>query len=77
MIDEKTAAILDEARAVPVWEFMAVPDPARMRYCMACYIDGLMRCGMGPEEAGMTAMEQAEAAISAALGEIAPKRAGE
>lgn len=73
MFDEK-AAILDEARAVPVWEFLAVPDPERMRCCMACYIDGLVQGGMCPEEAGRAAMEQAEAAISAALEEIAPKR---
>lgn len=60
---DTSVRVLDEAQALPVWEFMADASPEKIEYVMACYIDGLIQKGMTRGEAMQEAMRVTRDAI--------------
>lgn len=71
--------VLDEAQALPVWEFMADATPEKIGYVMACYIDSLIQKGMTAGDAAFEAMNVTMEAIASAASDVtgeSPLRAG-
>lgn len=69
-----SAHVLDEARSLPVWEFMADATPEKVGYVMSCYIDSLVQKGMPVGDAAFEAMSVAIDAISSAASEVSGAR---
>ena len=71
--------VLDEAQALPVWEFMADATPEKIGYVMSCYIDSLIQKGMTAGDAAFEAMNVTMEAIASAASDVtgeSPLRAG-